>query len=347
MAIKKWQRLLFWLILGILSIFFAEVLSFSEPFMFVQPSTLMWGYPVYGFHMLVLAPLVIRVDRRLRFTAIFTAGGIFGLYEAYMTKVLWAQPWDTEALAIGGVDIGPTAMLVLFWHPFFAFIIPLFVGGGGGADALMLNSGRLFACLPERAQRILHKPWAVPLSAMLSGIFLGANIGGPFEALLASASSSLSIFVLLLIWDWAVGRRRLNMAELLPRGKSWWICLLLLLVSFVFMFFAFNPENLPGLGPQVIIWGMYLFFAALLLRLLRQAPPEDIAAVDVEGCAEFRSPARRWLPFALFFIASTTLSGLLFPWLGETLMILLWFFGFAVGLFALVYTLKQAFSRKV
>ncbi|MFO7944382.1 MAG: hypothetical protein R6U51_08825 [Anaerolineales bacterium] len=64
-----------------------------------------WGLlvvvPLYGLHILVLAHLVYRSPQP-HFPSLIFAGMLFGLYEAYLTKVLWDPPWG-EALIIGGV----------------------------------------------------------------------------------------------------------------------------------------------------------------------------------------------------------------------------------------------------
>ena len=143
MTVSNWQRWLFWLILGAFSVFFAEVLATSDPYVFFHFFGLLGVFPHYTLHVLVLAPLVIRLDRKVRFGALFLAGTLFGLYEAYMTKVLWSPPWDPDAIRIGGVAVMTSAMLVLFWHPFFSFLLPLFV-----ADHLLLDSDRLQFSLP-------------------------------------------------------------------------------------------------------------------------------------------------------------------------------------------------------
>ncbi|MGD0707788.1 MAG: hypothetical protein ABSA51_04985 [Anaerolineaceae bacterium] len=91
-------RLLFWLILGLFSTFFAEVVSASSPFVFFTAFGLIGTYPIYLLHTLVLGTLVIRRGKVVSLQALYFAGGIFGLYEAYITKVLWSPPWNSTPL---------------------------------------------------------------------------------------------------------------------------------------------------------------------------------------------------------------------------------------------------------
>ena len=340
MTVSNWQRWLFWLILGALSVFFAEVFVTSDPFVFFHFFGLLGVFPHYTLHVLVLAPLVIRLDRRVRFGAMFLAGTIFGLYEAYMTKVLWSPPWNEEAFRIGGVAVLTSAMLVLFWHPFFSFVLPLFV-----ADHLLLDSDRLQLSLPERIQRTLKKTWFVPVTAVAAGMLHGSRLGGPVNAFLSAASTSAVVLVLLFLWDLGTGAQQFDLAELLPRGKVWWVCLLLLLGYYAAFGFTINPEKLPGLVPQAVIWVLYLFFGGLMWLILRRAPIELIVPDD-DVMWKSRQTARRWLPFAVIFTMVSTLSGVLLTWAGELILALVWLMGIPLGLFLLGASFKQAFFFK-
>lgn len=339
--VNNWQRWLFWLLLGAFSVFFAEVFATSDPYVFFHIFGIVGVLGHYAMHLLVLAPLVIRPGRQVSFGAVYLAGVIFGLYEAYMTKVLWMPPWNAEAVRIGGVAVFPVIMLVLFWHPFYAFMAPLFV-----AEGLVLGSGRLFASLPERAQRIFRKPWFVPAFAVWVGLNHGANIGGPVQALASSLGTSSVVWLLIVLWHRAARGRRYDLAAMLPRRGWWWACLVLLLGYYLVFGFTILPENLPELGAQAIIWGMYLVFGGLLVRFLRRAPVEEYVVEEEERPEQEISPARRWLKFALVFAASSLASSLVLAWAGEAVMGLVWITGMGLGVYTLIYTLRLDFLRQ-
>ena len=44
---------------------------------------------------------------------------LFGMYEAYITKVLWSPPWNPGSLRIAGIALAETTLLVFFWHAVF------------------------------------------------------------------------------------------------------------------------------------------------------------------------------------------------------------------------------------
>lgn len=101
--LKKHQWL-FWIILAAFSTFFAEVFSGSDMFPFFHSWGLLVVVPLYGLHILLLASLVYRAPR-LQFSSLIFAGLIFGLYEAYLTKVLWAPPWGDPVIIAGVAPI--------------------------------------------------------------------------------------------------------------------------------------------------------------------------------------------------------------------------------------------------
>ena len=342
MSLVNWQRWLFWLLLGAFSVVFAEVLSGSDPFVFFHYFGLLGVYTHYTLHVLVLAPLVIRPERQVRFGALFLAGAIFGLYEAYMTKVLWSPPWDADALRLGGVAVFSSAMLVLFWHPFFSFILPLLV-----ADCLLLDSNRLQSSLPMRVQRWLRWPWMQIAAGMLAGVVHSAQMDHPLNAFLSAAGANGVILILLFLWDVGTGVQQFELAEILPRRKTWLVCFLLLLAYYLAFGFTIRPEFLPGWEAQAGIWGLYLLFGGALWLVLRQLPSEPIILTHQQNAPrQSRTAARRWLPFALVFSATSTISAWLLAWAGQLILLVVWVAGIVIGLFALGYTAWQIVGKK-
>jgi len=80
--------LFFWVVLGILSTYFAEVLSGSQPFVFFIEFGYVGIIPLYALHTLVLSALAIRPKRPFSIRTLYLFSNLFGMYEAYITKVL-------------------------------------------------------------------------------------------------------------------------------------------------------------------------------------------------------------------------------------------------------------------
>ena len=287
-AARLRTKLFFWLILGTLSVFFAEVASGSAPFPFYDAWGLYAVLPLYSLHIVFLAFAVMRPVRRVPFTALFCAGAVFGLYEAYITKVIWDPTWGEKGLAVGGVYLAQTAMLVLYWHPFMAFLAPLLAG-----ELLLTSSTETLEALPAFLGRAVRTP-RVFIAAVVAAVLIGAgkavNSPTPGHALASILSSAAVPGLLVLLWLRAPGGARragLALRDLLPDGRQGLVIGLLLAAFYVVTGILIRPGSMPRAD---------------------RAPPVGVGAVravlrprgrgDGAGSAEgfrgaVRSPARR------------------------------------------------------
>src|SRR5688572_28738202 len=84
-------KLTFWLILSALSVLLAEVVSFNTPLPFLFPIVL-WVLlvmiPLYGLHVIPLSTVIFK-SGRVRIDALYLAGALLGMYEAYLMKQFW------------------------------------------------------------------------------------------------------------------------------------------------------------------------------------------------------------------------------------------------------------------
>jgi len=146
-------------------------------------------------HSLVLAKIVYRFGQP-RLTTLFLAGTIFGLYAAYITKVLWSPPWGPDPLQIGGIAFVATFVLVLFWHPVMAFIVPQLV-----AERALTRSRTVTKGLPGKLQALLGRRRTIVGLVVLAAIFQSVNTPSPGIALLANSSSVAVLLVLTWLWQ--------------------------------------------------------------------------------------------------------------------------------------------------
>ncbi len=330
-------RWLAWLLLGALSVFFAEVSGASSPLVFFDFSGLLITVPLYTLHILVLAPLVIRRGVRTSLGSLFLAGALFGLYEAYITKVLWSPPWNAEAWHIGGVAVLETLVLVLFWHPFLAFIVPLFVGDGlmGGRQTFprWLQTG-LF-------QRIRPR-WLLAAAGGLLGLIHGASIGSLGSALLSSISTTLLLFLLLTLWERAGKGKLYQLVDLLPNRKEWIVLALLLLADYISLSIVLRREAFPNLIGHLSIWGLYLFFGGLLW-LSRRIDQKSGSTQAAEAVSQ-NTPALiftrlNWIWFSLGFIVLSAIASVLLGWAKDSISLVVWIFAIPLGLYTLGRTI--------
>lgn len=115
------------LLIGTLSMFFAEVFSGASHLWFLNPWGLLLTLPLYLFHTIFLLNLAIKTGRA-SLKQLYYWGMLFGLYESWITKVLWAGYIEAGKTMFGeilGIAWAEFLTLVLFWHPIMSFIIPI------------------------------------------------------------------------------------------------------------------------------------------------------------------------------------------------------------------------------
>lgn len=228
---------------GILSTFYAEVVSGSM----VNPLSNLFGIllttPLYILHFSILSFIAFKY-KKTSWLSLYLLGVLFGLYEAYITKVLWSPTWDAM-INVGGISIFETILLIGFWHPIMAFLIPfkitdtIFISKDGSNDFSRLLLLHIFAAF-----------------------FAAGNSSSLTEVL----SGSMPIFIALtiLIFLIKVSWRPFDYKEVPKALKRVMIVLITLL--YVGTFFLIRFEELPHIISQVPIWILYFFFAFLFIR---------------------------------------------------------------------------------
>ncbi|WP_148881985.1 hypothetical protein [Thermococcus aciditolerans] len=321
------QGYFFWFLLASLSVFFAEVTVASYLYPYFTPWGIISLLPLYGLHTLVLAGIVYRFGKP-RFETLYLAGILFGLYEAYITKVVWNPEWDS-VLKIGGVGIFEVLVVVLFWHPFMSFIIPLGV-------AELLTSGRRI--LPGI---VLRHPY---LTATLLGIVESSNAPSPLHSFLSTFSSSAFLILLVHIWLGRFKGGRYDMEGLLPTSKELKPLFLALLAYYIIFGSLLRREALPDLSAQAPIWLLYAATFFLLYRALKKSREHGEV-----GLTECRLELRRLSRLAGVFVISatifTSIKTLALPELGVALIMALWAFASVVAVVSLVKSARWALTQ--
>jgi hypothetical protein len=304
------QKAAFWLLMGMISVVFVEVPAGSTMFPFFTGWGVLVVLPLYLLHTVFLAAIVFHFGRP-RFWMLFAAGMLFGMYEAYITKVVWTSFIPTgPPLRLGGVAAFETLILVLFIHPVLAFIVPLFM-----TELMLTRSRELEEGLPPAVRTALHRHgrrWLLGLMAFL-GLMQFVNSPSVRHSFLSGAGNCL-VIALGVYWWRRSGGDRFTLRELLPSLKGTLRFEVALLVFYVFWGTAIKPESLPGvLDGQLTVWGLYavlfVIFGAALRRSREEVPPPQTAPAAafcwrhfVWACAvatAVTTAARGWLhPFA-------------------------------------------------
>jgi hypothetical protein len=331
--------LVFWLILGTLSVDFAEVISSSDPFPFFHLWGLIVTIPVYTLHVLVLAYFIFG-GRKVTLPSLFIAGAILGLYEAYLTKVLWNPTWgqDTLTLQAGGVYVIQTAVLVLFWHPLLAFMLPLFF-----AENFFTSSSETFDALPQFLQKAFRQRSQFFLALLVFAVFGGIYQSGALRTLrmclLSGGSATLIMFLFGGLWRWVRRGRSLSLRDVLPSKRQVVVLCGLVLVMYGVMGVFLRPEALPRtLGPHLTVWGMYAILIALLYLNIKHASLWTATRI---------SPLRGVAVQTGFVLGGVfTLTSALFGPLGGNVKMVVvfgsWVVGCAIGIALLIWGVANA-----
>ncbi len=326
-------KLFSWLILGSLSVFFAEVVSGSDMFPYFNSWGIVAIMPLYTLHILVLAYVVFNIGKPCFYT-LFLAGTIFGMYEAYITKVLWSPSWGDPLFLLGGVAAVESVVLVLFWHPLWAFIIPLFAG-----ENLLSSSNEIVNGLPARLKRLLGGKKAyllLPLFAFVAGMLQSGNSPSPGHSLLSGFSTLGFIILLVIVWRIKTKGNEYSLRQLLPSQKEFHVLFTLLIALYLVMGIFLRPEALPGPLPQLSIWLIYAaLFTLLYLHVNGSGKATIPETINLPRPVKLKKLVILSLIFT-FASAIFTAAGV-----GLVIMVLMWFGGGALGIFLLVQSIRD------
>ena len=269
------RKLAFWLLAGMLSVVCVEVPAGSTMFPFFTLWGLLVVWPLYLLHSVFLAGVVFRWGRP-GFWPLYAAGMLYGMYEAYITKVIWVsfRP-EGPMYAAGGIALFETIILVLFLHPLLAFVIPLLF-----TEMLLTNSNEVFLGFPRRVrQSIRGRPmvWAGLLMAMF-GLMQFVNSASVLSSLISGAGNGV-VVGLAVFWWRRSGGAAYSLRELLPGPRGLKILGGVLLAWYAFWGFAIKRESIPAiLHGQLTVWILYAALLWIFYRcLVRSRLDESIA----------------------------------------------------------------------
>ncbi|MBN1264197.1 MAG: hypothetical protein JXA25_01800 [Anaerolineales bacterium] len=326
----KW---LFWLILGAFSTFFAEVFAGSDMFPFFN----LWGivivWPLYGLHTIILTTIIFRYGKPTLPVLIF-AGMLFGLYEAYMTKVLWQPDWDVF-VHIADLAVFELFVLVFWWHTWLSFITPLLL-----SEQLLTKSSYVLNGLSGKV-RSFYTSWKGYLALVLfGGVFQSINSPSIGLSLFSGISTVSFLFLLTWLWKRITNGRNYTLPDLLPSRKQFTVLSIWLAALYLFLGFAIYPERIPGPSGQGLILLFYLVLILLFihsLRLSRRQEPPETAAVEI--------PLKRWLQIWLVFVITLVISRAVLGGVSNYVALVFWLAGSVFGTGMFVYALKVLRKR--
>jgi len=266
------------LLIGLIVLTCAELLSgASLKLGFWHPVTLILTYWLYFGHFFFLTTLAVRTGRT-SLGALYLWGVLFGLYESWITKVIWYGYGGDGKFVMG--HIGPYGFseisMVFLFHPVMSFILPLAV-----ACLLCPPLRRLFpdlAWLTGRGKvaRVVQGYLVlsfVPIIAM--------NSRGPANLALNTALVLVAMAILLRLARPALGAPDGRPIVVFGRWGFVGLCVYLAIL-YGLTYGHLHPEGLPSAAVQLLTFVVYAIVIAGLC-FYRRRVPLPMTAVQVEA----------------------------------------------------------------
>jgi hypothetical protein len=242
------------LLLGALSMLFAEVFSGASTLWFLDAWGLLLTYPLYLGHAIFLLNVAF-LWKKTSPRQLYFFGMLFGLYEALITKVLWfGYPASTGPMVgyFYGIAWGEFLTLVLFYHPVMSFIVPVFVYELLSEDVLPGH------------ERFVQKKWNTLLLVIIL-IVMGASFqsnGANYDVVRSVGSMGGSLLIVVLLHVLSRGK---NLQSLVLGRKALMIVVVYLFVLYGVTTAVIFPERLPNMVlPYLLIFLWYLVALGLL-----------------------------------------------------------------------------------
>jgi hypothetical protein len=318
----------FWLVLGAFSTVVPEVIAGSDLYPFFKITDYLIVIPLYTLHSLVLWYIVWNWGKP-RLYNLFPAGAIFGLYEAYMTKVIWNPTWSEFPLKLFGIALVETLILVLFWHSFLAFIVPMLVVESLTCSREINHGLPIWFSNWIRKVSFGGKYLILPF---IAGVFQSINTTNLQDSIFSGLTSTLIIMVMVNLWK-RFGGKEYSLRSLLPTKREFNFLLFILLFMYGLMGIFWRPEALPGITDQISVIALYLFFGSLLYFGIKKSQ-EDTSINPME----FVISDRGMILFGIIF----TLGSIFGKASGFSIIVVyfVWFGGIIFGLYVLFHSIR-------
>ena len=241
-----------------------------------HPWTLVVTYWLYFAHFFFFTTLAVRTGRT-SLGSLYLWGVLFGLYEFWITKVIWHGYGGDGKFVMG--SIGPYGYseisMAFIFHPVASFILPLAV-----ACLLCPPLRRLFPDLAwftgrSKSVRVVQVYLVISLACVLA-----MNSGGPVNLALNLAFALVLLLVLSRLARSALESSDGLRIVVFGRWGFVGLCMYLMLLYGVTYPFL-RPDGLPSVPLQLFTFVFYaLAIAGLWLHRRREPLPADAVQVD-------------------------------------------------------------------
>jgi len=307
--------------IGLVVLICAELFSGASLKMgFWHPWTLGVTYWLYFGHFFFFTTLAVRTGRT-SLPSLYLWGVLYGLYESWITKVIWCGYGGDGKLVLG--NIGPYGFaeisMVFLFHPVVSFILPASV-----ACLLCPSLRRVF---PDLAWITGKGKWARCVRAFLIVSFapiMGMNSGGPDNLVLNAVFVVGCLAVCLRLARPAFRNCDGPGIVAFSRWGFAGLCVYLVLL-YGTMYFLLRPEGLPSVPVQLLTLVFYAVTVLGLRRHCRATPvPADQARVDEK---ELKRVAGWFALLLVLALVSSLLAGSPILYIPIVLVFVVWTLG--------------------
>ena len=337
------SRLILFLLIGTLSMFFAEIFSGASAtrLWFIDPWSLIVTWPLYFAHTIFFLNLAFRTKRTSLYQ-LYLFGTLFALYESWITKVLWAGYFGQAPIlgTLGGIAILEFSVLVFFWHPFLAFIMPIMVYQAFASENK--TDEQFNAILPNHMKYLVQKKrnkLFLILLIVIGSLFLSLNTGYNIPLAIGASLGTVALIVLFA----KLAQRQSFSIHSLQLGKTGFIVVTVYLaILYVITFFILLPERIPGFLPIILIVLIYL---VIILLVKFSKPIIDELPLDDSNSNENLFNFKDFLKYSFLFIGLTIILCLI-PSVAIIITFVINFAVFLLGPFIFIYMTYRALRRQ-
>lgn len=243
------KKFLFYLTFIALAMYCAEIISYNAPNILFEPT----AYVGYGvLYVFFIHSLITR--KVTKWSTVYFYGMLVGIItEAFLPKVLFFG-WEAESFRLFGIAWFELFILTFFYHPFFSFIVPVFIAKKWLNFPFALET-------KNYAPRIII-PVIVMTIITVGNTYL--NGGGQFIQALSS-TIVLLIFIIVLKRVGTIKDITISYSS-----RVWFFAISAVMYLYIFFFYKVPHGGvLPEFGALIFI---LLFISGIFLLIRRDLP---------------------------------------------------------------------------
>ncbi len=321
------------LLIGCLSMLFAEVFSGASQAWFINGWGMLVTFPLYLGHVLFFLWIALKI-KKTSLSQLYLFGVLFALYESWITKVLWAGYMYPNDLGLGtflGIGISEFLILVFFWHPIMSFILPILV--------FEILTNRVISEHGKILEKNPRKKTLIVLFLILISTFI-AN-GNQFD-LISSNLSLIGTSVLILGLYYLSRKTNLEVFKFSKTGFI--IATSYLVLLYLTTFFLILPERIPKtIIPFISIIAFYIIPVFLILNSKK-------TEIELKILNKNQYSIRDLAGFTMITILTVNISCIV-PNISSVILAITYytlaFIGTIIFILAIYNTLKQSFTKKL